>query len=85
MKPEKISASTLGFEHVTGATLYQLYSFKNLNLSFILRILLKFHKFKSRHSYETYSYNKESASYARELSSDYMTSANDINYFKLFY
>ena len=25
------------------------------------------------------------ASYARDLSSDYMTSANDISYFKLFY
>ena len=60
-------------------TSQKLYSFQNLSLSFILRILLKFHNFQSRHSYETYSNNKESASYAIDLSSDYMTSANDVS------
>ena len=36
-----------------------IYSFQNLSLSFILKIFLKFNNFKSRHYYETYSYNKE--------------------------
>ena len=64
----------------------KIYSFQNLSLSFILKTSLKFHKFQSRHSYDTYCYNKESASYARDLSSDYMTIniANDPSYFKLF-